>query len=115
MGNCTNGHISKQITFDGETLRDDNTRRGAARGGMRRAESATLRKRREKEHETHVECNKNAKNATKTRGKEGREARRAQKGEVWKLRACFFTFLKQRSKEATTNVTERGKHARNIP
>lgn len=82
-------------------------------------EAATLRIRREKKHETHVECNKNAKNATKTRGKKGRaNGWGAQKGEVWKLRACFFAFLEQRSKEATTNVTgqrEREKHARNMP
>lgn len=92
MGNCTNGHISKQITFDGETLRDDNTRRGAARGGMRRAESTTLRKRREKEHETHVECNKNAKNATKTRGKEGREGKEGSKGGGVEIARVFLHF-----------------------
>lgn len=51
--------------------RQDETRR--CKRGMRRDESATLRIRREKKHETHVECNKNAKNATKTRGKEGKE------------------------------------------
>lgn len=61
-GNCTDGHISKQITFEGGTLHGDDddgddkkSRRDTMRQDAGRGESESLRIRREKAQKKHTQ------------------------------------------------------------